>query len=268
MELIGYFGAIFIGLLLGLIGGGGSILTVPILVYFFAIDAVLATAYSLFVVGVTAVVGTLGKMKAGQVDYKTALVFAVPSFMAVFLTRYYLVPVLPDPLIDATAFKVSKHMAIMLLFALVMLFSSFSMIRSATRNIVPKEEKQGVRFNYPLIALDGFVVGGVTGLVGAGGGFLIVPALVLMVGLPMKKAVGTSLFIIALKSLIGFTGDLAAHQAVDWFFLLCFCGVAAVGMVIGLYFSRFVSGGRLKQLFGYFVLVMALVILWQEVLGG
>jgi uncharacterized membrane protein YfcA len=263
MEIVGYFGAVLIGLFLGLIGGGGSILTVPILVYFFAIDPVLATAYSLFVVGITSLIGIVGKIRAREVEYKTAFVFAIPSFVAVFLSRYFIVPHIPDELLPGTAVSLSKETAIMVLFATIMLFSAVSMIRSSKRKAEAMVFQQK-KLNYPLVAIEGLLVGGVTGLVGAGGGFLIVPALVLLVGLPMKKAVGTSLFIIAIKSLIGFTGDLAASQAIDWAFLLLFSFIAVGGIFIGLYTASYVSGAKLKRMFGYFVFLMAVVILLTE----
>lgn len=264
MEILGYVGALLIGISLGLIGGGGSILTIPVLVYFFAVSPVLATAYSLFVVGVSSIFGAISYMRAGQVDYRTAVVFAVPSLLAVFLTRLYVITAIPEVIYASEGFTLTKDMAIMAFFAVIMLLASFSMVRSGKKN--EDNEKAGERksYNYPLIFLEGGIVGVVTGLVGAGGGFLIVPALVLLVGLPMKTAVGTSLVIIAVKSLLGFAGDLFTGQAIDWTFLTLFTLLAVAGIFMGAYLARFVSGARLKKAFGIFVLVMACFILAQQ----
>jgi len=235
IVIIGFAAAIVIGISLGLIGGGGSILTVPVMVYILDIDPVLATAYSLFVVGSTSLVGAGTYMKKGLVNYKTALVFAVPSFIAVFLTRKFLVPALPDPLFSIGEAMITKNIGIMVFFALIMLAASYSMIFA--KKCVDCDEDDPVVFNFPMIALEGSVVGVITGIVGAGGGFLIIPALVLLAKLPMKMAVGTSLLIIAAKSLIGFLGDLST-QTIDWQLLLIFTGLSIIGIFIGSALSK------------------------------
>ncbi len=263
MEMLGFFLAVVMGLTLGLLGGGGSILTVPILVYVLMIDPVLATAYSLFVVGVTSFIGSVKKSMAGLINWHIALVFAIPSLIAVFLTRLYLVPSLPDTLFQIGQFTITKEIGIMLFFALIMVLASWSMINSG-----PIKAKAGDEsVNFLLIILEGLVVGVITGLVGAGGGFLIVPALVLLVGLPMKQAVGTSLVIISLKSLIGFGGDIGSGQSIDWIFLMSFTAFSCAGMVIGLYANRFVSGEGLKKIFGWFIVIMAIFIIYKELAG-
>lgn len=264
MEIIGYFGAILMGLSLGLIGGGGSILTVPILVYLFHVDAVLATAYSLFIVGLTSLVGSVSHVKLGNVHWKTALVFGIPSIISVFLTRLYLVPAIPNPLIHSATMTISKPMALLVLFAVIMILAAYSMIK-------PSKKPQGdqnseVSFNFPLILAEGLIVGMVTGLVGAGGGFLIIPALVLLAKLPMKQAVGTSLMIIAAKSLIGFVGDLNGNEVIDWTFLGIFSSIAIFGILVGSMLSKKISGDKLKPAFGWFVLIMGIYIIVMEVL--
>jgi uncharacterized membrane protein YfcA len=260
METLGFALAIVMGFTLGLLGGGGSILTVPILVYVLAINPVLATAYSLFVVGVSSVVGAIRKSMQGLVNWKIGLIFAIPSLLAVFATRYWLVPALPNHLFTLGDFEFTKNIGIMVFFALVMLLASYSMIkgRKETTNEVNKA------LNIPLILAEGLLVGVVTGLVGAGGGFLIVPALVLLVRLPVKIAVGTSLIIISIKSLIGFLGDLSSGQAIDWTFLLSFTGFSILGMFLGIYATQFVSAQSLKKGFGWFVLIMGIFILLKE----
>lgn len=263
LFIIGFAAAIVIGISLGLIGGGGSILTVPVLVYILGVEPVLATAYSLFVVGSTSLVGSFTYMKKQLVDYKTAVVFAVPSFIAVFLTRMYLVPALPDPLISIQGLEVSKNTGIMVFFALIMLAASYSMIKG--KKETKEEESSKVKFNFPMIALEGSLVGVLTGIVGAGGGFLIIPALVLLAKLPMKMAVGTSLLIISAKSLIGFLGDLGT-QTIDWTLLLSFTALSIVGIFIGSALSKKINDKVLKKGFGWFVVIMAIYILGKELL--
>jgi len=264
IVIIGFAAAIFIGVSLGLIGGGGSILTVPVLVYILGVNPVLATAYSLFVVGSTSLVGAGTYMKKGLVNYKTALVFAVPSFIAVFLTRKFLVPALPDPLFTVGEAIITKNIGIMVFFALIMLAASYSMITA--KKCVDCDEDEPVVFNFPMIALEGSVVGVITGIVGAGGGFLIIPALVLLAKLPMKLAVGTSLLIIAAKSLIGFLGDLST-QTIDWQLLLIFTSLSIVGIFIGSALSKKINEEILKTGFGWFVLVMGIYIITKELLA-
>ena len=262
VTILGYLGAAVIGISLGLIGGGGSILTVPVLVYLLGVSPVLATAYSLFVVGATSLAGSFSFMKKGLVNYKTAAVFALPSFIAVYLTRQFLIPAVPETLFTIGDFRLTKNMGIMLFFAVIMLVAAVSMIRR--NNEMKKDKSEGViRFNYPMIALEGAVVGALTGIVGAGGGFLIIPALVLFARLPMKMAVGTSLLIIAAKSLIGFLGDIG-NQPIDWPFMLLFTGLSLGGIIVGSWLSDKIDGELLKKAFGWFVLLMGVYILSKE----
>jgi uncharacterized protein len=263
MEIAGYIASVFIGISLGLIGGGGSILTVPVLVYLFGVDPVLATAYSLFIVGSTSLVGAFPKYKQGMVNLKTALIFGAPAIAAVYATRAFLVPLIPKEVFTVGSFVVTKSILMMILFAVLMVFASISMIREKKQANGNGNGNGGQKFNYPMILLEGAVVGLLTGLVGAGGGFLIIPALVLFSKLPMKQAVGTSLLIIAAKSLIGFTGDLS-HYQMDWKLLLIVTALAIVGIFIGNKLSHKIPGKKLKKGFGWFVLVMGIYIIVKE----
>lgn len=264
MEIIGYIGAILMGLSLGLIGGGGSILTVPILVYLFHVDAVLATAYSLFIVGLTSLVGSVSHIRLGNIHWKTALVFGIPSIISVFFTRSVIVPHIPNPMFAVGTFVVSKAMGLLVLFAIIMILAAYSMIKPSKKKIEISESD--IAFNFPLILAEGLIVGIVTGLVGAGGGFLIIPALVLLAKLPMKKAVGTSLLIIASKSLIGFIGDMKGTEVIDWKFLFIFSSIAIVGILLGSMLSKKIAGEKLKPAFGWFVLIMGIYIILKELL--
>lgn len=263
IEILGFIGALVIGVVLGLIGGGGSILTVPVLVYLLYLNPVTATAYSLFVVGVSALVGALQNIKKGLVDFKTAIVFAIPAFIAVYATRKYILPAIPEKLFDIGDFIVTKDIGIMVFFALIMLLASVSMIRGKCENC--DDENATVQYNYPMIILEGLVVGLLTGIVGAGGGFLIIPALVMLAKLPMKKAVATSLLIIAIKSLIGFIGDVE-NLDIDWAFLLIFTFLSVIGIFIGIWLNKFIQGDKLKKYFGWFVLIMGIYIIIKELL--
>ena len=261
MDISGYISSIFIGISLGLIGGGGSILTVPVLVYLFSVDAVLATAYSLFIVGATSVVGSFSYFQKGLVNIKTAIVFGIPSIAAVFLTRAYIVPAIPQEIFSIGNFTVTKRILLMLLFAVLMVFASYSMIKKDKKTC--NERPQTQQFNYSLILLEGTVVGILTGLVGAGGGFLIIPALVVLSKIQMKEAVGTSLVIIAAKSLIGFFGE-SGETVIDYFFLAKVTAFAIVGIFIGMALSKKIDGSKLKPAFGWFVLVMGIYIIIKE----
>ncbi|MFT5778711.1 MAG: putative membrane protein YfcA [Crocinitomicaceae bacterium] len=260
VEILGFVGALLIGTVLGLIGGGGSILTVPILVYVLAFDPVTATAYSLFIVGVSALVGAIRNAQKGMVDFRTGIVFAIPALIVVFLTRKFVIPIIPDELFSIGNFMVTKDVAIMVFFALIMLAASYSMIKGRKQI---KEAEQEVKYNYPMIVIEGTIVGFLTGIVGAGGGFLIIPALVLFAKLPMKKAVATSLMIIAIKSLAGFLGDVQNIE-IEWTFLATFTGFAVIGIFIGIYLNKFIDGNKLKKGFGWFVLLMGIYIVLKE----
>lgn len=259
IQLIGYGGALIVGLVLGLIGGGGSILTVPLLVYFLGYNPIIATAYSLFVVGASSMVGTYQKYKKGLVDFKIGLAFSFPSFLAVYLSRRYLVPSIPDTLFSIGNYALTKEMTIMIFFAIIMLLASFSMIRKS------KEKAHiGNKQAYYKTFIQGIVIGSITGLIGAGGGFLYVPALVLWANIPMKKAVGTSLVIITINSLIGFLGDVQ-NLEIEWSFLLTFTVVAILGIILGVFLSKFISEEKLKKSFGFFTLLMSIYIIYKEV---
>lgn len=264
MYIAGYLASILIGLSLGLIGGGGSILTVPVLVYLFGIDPILGTAYSLFIVGVTSVIGSISYSRHSLVDVRTAIIFGLPSIVAVFLTRAYLVPAIPQEVLRLGDLIIDRGMMLMLLFAILMLVASIGMIRPTTKS--PKSPQSALthrKYSYTLILIEGLVVGSLTGLVGAGGGFLIIPALVILGRLPMKQAIGTSLVIISAKSLLGFLGE-SGLRDLDWGFLLSVTAFAILGIFLGMKLSHRIDGARLKPAFGWFVFVMGIYIILKE----
>ncbi|GAB3501906.1 sulfite exporter TauE/SafE family protein [Spirosoma knui] len=257
---IGYGAAVVVGLVIGLAGGGGSILTVPIFIYVFGIPTVLATTYSLFVVGTTSLVGSLNHIWQKRVDLRVTAAFALPSFVSVYLSRRFLVPALPDPMLQVGQFSLSKSDAILYFFAGVMILAARAMIRN-------DRPEQGVAADghprYQTLALDGLAVGLLTGTIGAGGGFLIVPMLVLLAGLPIQRAVATSVLIIAVNSFVGFLGDIQ-HTNLNWNFLLPFTSLSITGILIGMYLARFIEPDRLKKGFGWFVLIVAVFMILKE----
>ena len=258
MEYLGYFISIIVGLSLGLIGGGGSILAVPILVYLFHINPEQATSYSLFIVGITAMVGSYSHYKLGNLKIKAALVFALPSVLSLLFVRDVILPRIPSIVFTVNSFEVSKNLMIMIVFAFLMIAASISMIRRST----PKEIV--IRDGSIRIAAIGLLVGFITGFLGAGGGFLIIPALLFFANLPMKQAIGTSLLIIFINSLIGFAGDVLKGNEIHYELLLTISAIALIGMFIGTYLSKKIDGAKLKPAFGWFVLVMGIYIIIKE----
>ena len=251
------FLAVLIGLILGFIGGGGSILSVPILVYVMEVNPVEATAYSLFVVGIASLFGAYKHYKLGNIDFKVGVTFAIPSFIGVFASRRWLLPNLPEILLVFGDYVLTKDIFLMLFFALIMLIASISMFCKKSTN------KQRNDFQKFKIIFDGLFIGLITGTVGAGGGFLIIPALVFFSGIEMKKAIGTSLIIISVKSLFGFLGEY--DSKIDWELLMSFSSLALIGVFLGVYLGRFFDGQKLKKLFGVFVFLIAIFIILKEV---
>ncbi|QMU28759.1 sulfite exporter TauE/SafE family protein [Adhaeribacter radiodurans] len=262
MEIIGYLAALLIGLSLGLTGSGGSILTVPILVYLMRLSPVMATSYSLFVVGTTSLVGGYNFYRQGLVNFKASLIFGLPSLITVYLSRKFLIPAIPEEVFRLNSLVVTKELLLMVLFALLMILASYSMI--IKKCCQDWKINQSEKINYWLIVVEAIIVGLISGLVGAGGGFLIIPVLVIFIRLDMKMAVGTSLYIIAANSLFGFVGDIFQYK-IDWRFLLIFSALSIAGIFIGSAFADKTDSGKLKRGFGWFVLVMGVYILFKEI---
>ena len=262
-ELIGFFGAFIVGLILGLIGSGGSILSVPTLVYLFGINPVTATAYSLFIVGTTSLIGSIKNLKNNLINYSTTLLFSFSAVITVYITRKYLIQLIPETIINSDFIFISKNQLIMLLFSILMLVAGFLMIKKTPKTIVGLKQTKTIAPNKFLIFTEGSLMGFLTGLVGAGGGFIIIPILVILSNLRMKAAIATSLAIISLKSLIGFIGDIQ-NLKIDWIFLLSFTLISVIGIFVGQLFSNKVPENNLKTVFGLFVIVIGLSVLYIE----
>lgn len=260
MEIIGYLASIIIGLSLGLIGGGGSILAVPILVYLFNVHPEQATSYSLFIVGLTSMIGSYSHYQLGNLKIKSALVFAVPSILSLLFIRKMVLHLIPDTLFFINEFEITKNLLIMVVFAFLMIATSVSMIKKS------KPQLETVEINFKMLAIIGLFVGLIIGFLGAGGGFLIIPALLFFANLPMKQAVGTSLFIIFINSLIGFGGDLLGGVHLDFQLLFIISIMAIIGLFIGTQLSKKIDGAKLKPAFGWFVLIMGIYIIAKEII--
>jgi uncharacterized membrane protein YfcA len=260
LEILGYILAVLIGVSSGLIGAGGSILAIPILVYLMGVEAaVTAPAYSLFVVGFSSLIGTIIKSRKQQVNFKTALFFGIPTIISIFLTRKYLVPLIPDSLFFVGDYELTNRVFILGIFSVIMIGSALIMIKGRTEMNDLNVHKKNRVLNF----IGGLGIGVLTGLVGAGGGFIIIPALTKLNNLKMKIAVGTSLAIISMNSFFGFLGSLNTIT-IDWEVLLPFTGLAVLGIFIGQKISSKVNGIQLKKGFGWFVLVMGTYIFIKE----
>lgn len=263
MVILGVLAFFIMGLTLGLIGGGGSILTVPILVYIFKQDPLLATASSLFIVGGTAAVGGIQYAIKKQVDIKTVLLFSLPSFIGVYLIRKLILPAIPDLIVINPELTITKSLIVMVSFSLIMLIASLKMILPQKNSQTKTNPTSSTLKLFAHIILNGLIVGAIAGFVGAGGGFLIIPALTVLLNLPMRLAVGSSLLIIAIQSLLGFmfTSNLAS---VEWNFLFTQITIAVIGILVGSYFNKFVPEKKLKIGFGYFVLLISLLVIAEQ----
>jgi uncharacterized membrane protein YfcA len=265
MEILGYAVAILIGISLGLIGGGGSSLALPVLVYLFHVKAQIAVSDSFFIVGITSLIGALSYLFNRQVCYRSALIFGIPSILSVFLAHTFLLKAIPEKIVFGSAIAFSKDTFVLILFSCLMVLAAFSMIR-------PRQDEAEIPANpvnylmFKLI-LGGLGVGLLAGLVGAGGGFLIIPALVLLARLPMKKAIGTSLLIICVNSMIGLLSHLSGTLLLDWPFLFIFSSLSVAGILVGMYISKFVPGRKLKPAFGWFILCIGAFIISQQLIA-
>lgn len=259
MEIVGYILSLLIGISLGLIGSGGSILAVPILVYLFNVTPEKATTHSLFIVGITSVIASYKHYKLGNLRIKQALIFGIPSLTSLLITRKFVLPALSDVIWKYEDYILTKHALIMIVFSALMILAANSMIKKSAPG-------SGNTASNIRLMLIGLFVGIVTGFLGAGGGFLIVPALLFYANLDLKYAIATSLFIITMNSLIGFGGDVINGVKFDLSLLAKVSAMAIIGMFMGIAISKKTDGKKLKPIFGWFILTMGAFILVKEIL--
>lgn len=259
VEIFGYISALIVGLFIGLLGGGGSILSVPVFAYFFQLNEKESTAYSLFVVGLCALIGGVQKHRKGFTNMKYFWFFGLASTVGVLISRIFIVRQIPLEIFVWNDFVLTRRMLMFGFFALVMLLSAYKMIKGTKNSVSVVKEYSSLQ-----LIFFGMCVGMLSGFVGAGGGFIIVPILTLMLGLNMKTAVGTSLLIIAFQSLSGFMLSDALLMKVNWLFLGQFSAIAITGIFVGNQLSNKINAERLKKFFGYFIVVMAIFIFVME----
>jgi len=264
MEIFAYIAAVAMGVLLGLLGGGGSVLTLPILVYLVGLPSTIATTYSMFVVGASAFLASLNYIWRKQVSWRSVIVFGLPSIGAIYFSRKIVFPALPQQ-VNIFGSQMQKDTLLMMIFSVFLLLAAWSMLRRTKEESAPAPGAPQ-DYRYLLLMLEGLAVGMIVGLLGAGGGFLIIPALVILAHLPMKKAIGTSLTLIFINSAIGFLGDLQSKMIIDWKLLATFTGFAFAGILIGAYLSKKIAGERLRPVFGWFILAMGLFIIAEELI--
>ncbi len=265
MIVVGFIAFLCIGLILGLIGGGGSILGVPILVYLLGYGADEATTYSLFIVGITSFIGAFSYLRKGEISAEAIFQFAIASLITVFCMRKFIMPAMPS-VINLFNFSVAKQVLIMVVFGILILISSISMIKRRRPNRINQvklDEFFRSPLGIPFIVFLGIIVGAITGFVGAGGGFIIVPVLIFFLRLNLKKAIGTSLCIIAINSIVGFSGNIG-QQKIDWLFLLGISAICIIGILLGSLLANKVSSKKLKPAFGWFTLVIGIFVLVKE----
>lgn len=253
IVIIGYFCSFLIGIVLGLVGGGGSILSMPVLIYLFSVNEEVSTSYSLFIVGMSSLIGVIQRLKFNLLAVREGLIFAIPSTITAFFMRSLIMPNIPEELhfFEST---VSKDTVIVILLGVLMMFTSFKMLMGKDANENDKKTPLSL-----VIAL-GIAVGVLAGFVGAGGGFLIVPALIFM-GLPIKKAISTSMLVVTIQSCVAFLGDfnnpkIMGEGGLDWSLLLVLTGLTVGGVILGGIFSKKIDGSVLKKGFGVLILLV------------
>lgn len=261
--------ALLIGLTLGIFGAGGSILTVPVLHYLVGLDALAATSTSLIIVGVTALAAAILYAKQGKVHLPSGLAFAIPSIAGMALVRTLVMPQLPQQ-ISLFDLAIDRDLLIIIPFSVVMLAAALAMVRNSSKRLTQQPEPNTMpdtRSRPQMIPaiLSGFIVGGISGFVGAGGGFMVIPALHLLLQLPMSSAVGTSLMVIAINSSSGAISDYLAGSPANYSLAALMSLLSLAGMLAGVKFSKRIDGAKLKRSFGYFLVAMAVVILLKEV---
>lgn len=263
--IVGYILALIVGLLMGMLGAGGSLIFL-ILVYVLGRDGTLAGGYTLFLVGLTASIGLIRKFRDKEVAYRIGLLIAIPTMLGTLLDRWYLIHLIPDPLFTIGSFTLGKDPFLLTFFSSILLLSSLSMLGFINPGLTDTNQDEGFVSNYPKVIGLSFLIGVISGLVGAGGGVLVVPMLFLLVGMRMRLAIGTSLFVIAIKSMLGFAfGDvIMMGDRIEWDFLLLFVSSMIAGIIAGTYLGKKVQAIRLRRGFGWMLLIMSFLVMINE----
>lgn len=261
IAILGYIGAILTGLVLGLLGGGGAAVSIPILVYAFNVPPSLATGYSLLIVGFTALLGTVQNLRQGLVRYKALVRCGLPALISIYIMRRFLIHSIPATFFTLYGFKLTKDTFILLLLAFFMAMVARNMISAAKPD--KKEVKQTP---YISVLFQSIFIGLFTGMVGAGGGFLLIPLLLASEPMEFRNATATSLTLVTLNSFIGFAGDVQSNIVINWPFLLSFLGCSIAGVIIGIRIAHRIDNKKLRQIFGYAMMGIAIFIVIKELL--
>lgn len=259
MYIIGIVLALLIGIILGLVGGGGSILTVPMFHYFFGETMLMSTTYSLFIVAIASSFGVLQRLPKKQVDFHKGIIFVIPSMLTALSIRLWIMPLFPISF-SVNSFELSRDVAITILLIAVMIFTAIQTLKKKSE----KALQQTTTFE---IAMFGILTGFLSGFIGAGGGFIIVPILLRM-GLDMKKAVGTSMFIIAIQSFVAVIGDffneeITRGSGIDWELLIHITIITVIGVLIGTLLQKRFSMERLRKIFSFLLLAVAAGLMYK-----
>lgn len=260
LYILGAFLFVLIGVILSLLGSGGALLTIPVLVYIFDVDPYWATSYSMFIMGVSNWAATIDNIKKNLIYYKIGLCFAIPGLLVTFIIRRFILPIVPDVLFESDVLSFTKGSAIMLSFAILMFYTAIKTFRR--KNTI---EYSRIEFSPVINILQGAAIGLVTGFAGAGGGFLIVPALLFTVKMPMKEAAATSLFIISITTFLGFFGDFNPAIEMDWTLIIFCTAFSILGILITSFIKDTFSNKFLKTSFGYFILGLSLLVFYIEI---
>ena len=261
IAILGYIGAILTGLVLGLLGGGGAAVSIPILVYAFHVPSSTATGYSLLIVGFTALLGTIQNVRMGLVKYRALIRCGLPALVSIYVMRRFLIHSIPATFFTLGGFKLTKDGFILLLLAFFMAMVARNMIYAAK-----PDKKEAKQTPYISILIQSIFIGLFTGMVGAGGGFLLIPLLLASEPMEFRNATATSLMLVTLNSFIGFVGDMQSNNVIDWPFLLSFLGCSIAGVIIGIQVAHRIDNKKLRLVFGYAMMGIAIFIIVKELL--
>jgi uncharacterized membrane protein YfcA len=259
-HILGYLGALLTGLVLGLLGGGGAAVSIPILVYAFGVPASVATGYSLLIVAFTALLGTVQNIRLKLVRYSALIKCGLPALISIYIMRRFLIHSIPNVFFTVHGFVMTKNSFILLLLAFFMVLVARNMIVAAK----PKTDEPEPA-PYLLILIQSILIGLFTGLVGAGGGFLLIPLILSAEPMEFRNATATSLTLVTLNSFIGFLGDMQSNSQMDLTFLLAFMGCSIVGVLTGITIATRIDNKKLRLVFGYTMMVIAIYIIIREV---
>lgn len=260
--VVGHFFIFLMGLILGMMGAGGSILTIPIFVYLFNMEPFIAATHSLFVVAVTALFGSFSYIRKKEISVVKGITFIIPSFLGVVFAKKFILNIIPMTIYRSSHIQITKNFIIMTVFSILMMAASWTILK----NKIYEAHFNNKKSHRLVMALLGFVVGVVIGFVGIGGGFIMIPVFVILMGLKMREAIGTSLVIISINALFGFLLSLNEFSVlINWQFLSIASLIAILGALMGSRYSHLINEKKLKFFFGWAILYLSLFIIGEQI---